>query len=77
MYQKKELFQHFLPQYIAMYETSNIIMWLRQFLHELSYPPLNPTILYEDNKSAIRIVQNRNDKGRTKHMHVRCNLIRE
>ena len=46
-------------------------------MHELSYPPLNPTILYEDNKSAIRIVQNRNDKGRTKRMDVRCHLIRE
>jgi len=40
-------------EYIAMYEASKIIMWLRQFLNELGYPPPTPTILFEDNKSAI------------------------
>ena len=64
-------------EYIAMYEASKIIMWLRQFLQELGYPPPTPTILYEDNKSAIEIVHNNNDRGRTKHMDVRSHLIRE
>ena len=36
-----------------------------------------PTILYEDNISAIHIVLNGNDKGRTKHMDVRYHYIRE
>ena len=31
--------------------------------------------MYEDNKSAIQIVANGNDKGRTKHMDVRYHLI--
>jgi hypothetical protein len=64
-------------EYIGMYEASKIIMWLRQLLTELGYPPPHPTILYEDNKSAIHIVENGNDKGRTKHMDVRCHLIRD
>jgi hypothetical protein len=64
-------------EYIAMYEASKIIMWLRQFLNELGYPPTAPTTLFEDNKSAIQIVHNNNDRGRTKHMDVRCHLIRE
>ena len=38
-------------EYIAMYESSKIIMWLRQFLHELGYPPPIPTILFEDNRT--------------------------
>jgi len=65
------------PEYIAMYEVSNIIMWLRQFLQELGYAPPTPTILYEDNKSAIQIVHNNNVRGRTKYMNVRCHQIRE
>ena len=52
-------------------------MWLRQFLTELGYPPSHPTILYEDNKSAINIVNNGNDKGRTKHMDVRYHYVRD
>ena len=42
-------------------------MWL-QFL-ELGYPPTTPTIVHEDNKSAITIISNGNDKGRTKYGH--------
>ena len=52
-------------------------MWLRQFLSELGYPPSTPTIIYEDNNSAINIIQNGNDKGRTKHMDIRYQYIRE
>jgi hypothetical protein len=64
-------------EYIGMFEASKLIMWLRQLLSELGYSPQQPTILYEDNKSAIQIVTNGNDKGRTKHMDVRYHLIRE
>jgi len=60
-------------EYIAIFEASKIIMWLSQFLLELGYPP---TILYEDNKSAIHIVHNGNDKGRTKHMDIRYHYVR-
>jgi hypothetical protein len=64
-------------EYIGLFEASKLIMWLRQLLNELGYPPTTSTILYEDNKSAIHIVQNGNDKGRTKHMDVRYHLLRD
>jgi len=64
-------------EYIGMFEASKVILWLRQLLQELGYSLPGPTILYEDNKSAIHIVQNGNDKGRTKHMDVRYHLIRD
>jgi hypothetical protein len=64
-------------EYIGMFEASKLIMWLRQLLNELGYPPTSSTVLYEDNKSAIHIVQNGNDKGRTKHMDVRYHLLRD
>ena len=54
-------------------------MWFRRFLLQLGYPPFKPTILYiyEDNKSAIHIVNNGNDKGRTKHMDIRYHYVRD
>jgi hypothetical protein len=64
-------------EYIGMYEASKLIMWLRQFLLELGFPPTSPTFLHEDNKSAIHIALHGNDKGRTKHMDVRCHLVRD
>jgi hypothetical protein len=64
-------------EYIGMYEASKVVLWLRQFLSELGYLPSMPTVLYEDNKSAIQIVLNGNDKGRTKHMDVRYHLVRD
>jgi hypothetical protein len=60
-----------------MFEASKLIMWLRQLLSELGYSSQHPTIMYEDNKSAIQIAANGNDKGRTKHMDVRYHLIRD
>ena len=64
-------------EYIGMFEASKVILWMRQLYAELGYPLHSPTILYEDNKSAIHIVQHGNDKGRTKHMDVRYHLIRD
>ena len=52
-------------------------MWLCQFLIESGFPPSQPTPLYEDNKSAIHIVNNGKDKGRTKHMDIRYYYVRE
>jgi len=64
-------------EYLALFEASKTIMWLRQFLSELGYPPSTPTVIYEDNKSAINIIHNGNDKGRTKHMDISYHYIRE
>jgi len=64
-------------EYIGLFEASKIIMWFRQLLTELGFPPTSPTTLYEDNKSAIHIVNNGNDKGRTKHMDIRYHLVRD
>ena len=52
-------------------------MWLRQLLFKLGFTPTSPTILHEDNKSAIQIAINGNDKGRTKHMDIRYHLVRD
>ena len=63
--------------YLALFEASKSIMWLRQFLEELEYPPTSSTIVHEDDKSTITIISDKDDKGRTKHMDIRYHYMRE
>ena len=53
------------------------ILWCRRLLSSLGYPQLEPTILFEDNKSTISMIKNKCNGKRTKHIDVRYNLIRE
>jgi hypothetical protein len=63
-------------EYNSMFEDGKLIAWARQYLYDLGFPQLQPTMIYEDNLSTIHMVQNGNDKGRTKHMDVRYHFIR-
>jgi hypothetical protein len=64
-------------EYIALFETAKLVAWARQFLSDLGFPQLAPTIVYEDNLSTIHLVEHGNDKGKTKHMDVRYHYIKE
>jgi hypothetical protein len=64
-------------EYIALCEGAKIISWARQFLSELGFSQTNPTIIFEDNLSAIHMVNNGNDHGRTKHIDIRYHFIRQ
>jgi hypothetical protein len=64
-------------EYIALFEASKVIAWALQFLQDLGFPQKSPIILYEDNKSTIHLVNNGNDKGKTKHMDVRYQYVKE
>ena len=64
-------------EYLALCEGAKLVAWARQLLSELGYPQPGPTVVYEDNQSTIRMVNNGNDKGRTKHIDVRFHYVRE
>ena len=64
-------------EYLALCEAAKLVAWARQLLSELGYPQSAPTVVYEDNQSTIRMVNNGNDKGRTKHIDVRFHYVRE
>jgi hypothetical protein len=64
-------------EYLALGETTKLVAWARSLLEELGFPQPEPTIIWEDNKSTILIVNNGNDKGRMKHIDVRSHYIRE
>jgi hypothetical protein len=43
-------------EFLAAVTAGKITKYLRSILTELGYPPLGPTILYEDNASAIKMI---------------------
>jgi hypothetical protein len=64
-------------EYIGLCEAAKVIAWARQFLEELGFRQDEPTVIYEDNQSAIAMVNNGNDHGRTKHIDIRYHYIRD
>ncbi|XP_060670003.1 retrovirus-related Pol polyprotein from transposon RE1 isoform X5 [Ziziphus jujuba] len=64
-------------EYRAMSSACSEIVWLRRLLSELGFPRADPTPLYADNMSAIRITVNPVLHERTKHIEVDCHYIRD
>jgi hypothetical protein len=62
---------------IATHLASKEIMWARSLLAEMGFLQINPTILQEDNKSTIYIINNDCNSQKTKHVDIRYNLVRE
>ena len=53
------------------------IMWCRYFLQEIGYPQRSATTLFIDNQSTLKIIHNKCNSGKTRHIDIRYNLIRE
>ena len=53
------------------------IVWLRRLLASIGYPQTDPTPLFGDNQSAIRLVKNPEYHKRTKHIDIQYHFIRE
>ena len=53
------------------------LMWIRQVLDFMGFNQSNPTVVYADNQSAIKMALNPKSHGRTKHVDVRMHYIRE
>jgi len=64
-------------EFIAAHFAAKEIMWARSFLAELGFPQRTPTILFEDNKSTIAMIESQSNTQRTKHIDIRYNMIRE
>jgi hypothetical protein len=62
---------------IAAHLAAHEIMWARNFLQELGYPQIHPTTLFEDNKSTISVIPNKDNGQRSKHIDLRFNFVRE
>jgi len=63
-------------EYVALCEAVTEVVWLRRLLPSIGFPQLEPTIIYEDNKSAIDMVHNRSRHQASKHINPKYHFTR-
>lgn len=64
-------------EYVALSSATQEAVWLRKLTSELSYSADEPTIIFEDNQSAIAISRNPQFHGRTKHIDIKYHYVRD
>ena len=64
-------------EYVAASAGAKEIVWMRRPLQDLGCAQKQPTELFIDNQSAIKLVRNPEFHQRTKHIDVRFNFIRD
>ncbi|KFD61464.1 hypothetical protein M514_26360 [Trichuris suis] len=63
-------------EYIAASQACREILWLRRLLDDVGIPQRDAAIIYEDNQGCIRLAETDRCSARTKHIDVRCHLLR-
>ena len=64
-------------EYVAPSSATQEAVWLRRLLADLGAVPADPTVLMEDNQSAIAIAQNPVAHARMKHIDIQYHYVRE
>ena len=53
------------------------VMWLRNLLSEIGRAEKRATVLYEDNKACIKMIENPVISGRNKYVELDCHFVRD
>ncbi len=64
-------------EYVALASASQEATWLRRLFEDLHEKQAEPTVIHEDNQSAICIAQNPQYHSKTKHIDIKYHFIRE
>ena len=64
-------------EYIALSLASRDVIWCRALLSELGFAQKEPTAIYEDNDSCIKIAQSAKQLPGVKHIDIRHHFIRD
>ena len=64
-------------EYVAIAAAAQEATWMRQLLEELYHKQAKPTVLHEDNQSAIAVAQNPQSHSKMKHIDIRYHFVRE
>ena len=64
-------------EYVALANATQEAKWMRQLLKDLQSKLTEPTVLHEDNQSAICIAQNPQYHSKTKHIDIKYHFVRE
>ena len=61
-------------EYMALSSAAQEAIWMRELNSDLKNKPSQPTLIYEDNQSAISIAKNPQFHGRSKHINIKISL---
>ena len=64
-------------EYVAMASAAQEATWMRQLLEDLHLKQSKPTVINEDNQSAIAVARNPQSHSKMKHIDIRYHFIRE
>ena len=64
-------------EYMALANAAQEAIWLRQLSNDLGSQSKEPTVIFEDNQSAICIAKDAQFHGRSKHIGIKYHFIRE
>ena len=63
-------------EYVALSRAGQSVCWLRRLIQQLGFGSIDPTLILEDNTSAIHISESEGLNQRTKHIDIRHHYIR-
>lgn len=64
-------------EYISLSEACRELVWIRRLLNDFHQPQNTATIIYEDNQSCLKLAQNENLSGRTKHIDTKKYFVKD
>jgi hypothetical protein len=64
-------------EYVAAWAATRQVIWIHDFLAEIGYPLSQPTPVYSDNQSCIRLIRNPEVHKRTKHVDIRYHATKD
>ncbi len=63
-------------EYVALSMCAKDVIWARNLLEQIGFMQKNPTTIYEDNGSCIKIAESRKNHPGVKHITIRYHFIR-
>ncbi len=64
-------------EYMALASATQEAVWMRKLLTDLQTKTEKPTVIFEDNQSAIFMAKNPQYHGRAKHIDIKYHFIRD
>jgi hypothetical protein len=64
-------------EYVALSQAARKLLEFRYLLEDIGFPQLQPTVIYEDNMSAINLAISPHITRKSRHIHTRHHFIRD
>ena len=62
-------------EYVALANTTQEVIWMRQLMEDLEIKLTEATIVYEDSQAAISIAQNPQHHSKMKHIDIKYHFV--